>query len=78
MEEKNLNNEILEESGSYIESCNSDRERMQKLINKGYHIDWASNGNWCEINGETFNISKVLFKNWVDNGEIIVRCPECI
>ena len=46
------------------------KQTIQTKIDEGRQIIWSSNNRWCEIDGETFNVSKALFDKWVSKGEI--------
>lgn len=60
----------INKTGSYTKSTDLDREKIQTKINEGHKIIWSPNGKWCEIDGETFNVSKNKFTLWVGKGLI--------
>ena len=53
-----------------IDSCDLLKQTIQTKIDEGHKIIFAANGRWCEIDGETYNVSKALFDKWVNNHEI--------
>lgn len=47
--------------GSYIGSLDRIITKMKYLIKQGNKIVWSFNERWCTINGQTFNISKIVW-----------------
>ncbi len=57
-------------NNSAITHCEKVKQTIQNKLNEGHPIIWAKNERYCEIDGETFNISKRLFDRLVSSGEI--------
>ena len=45
----------------YIYTVDRDMRNIQRLIDKGYKIEWSVNESYCIINKITFNVPKRLF-----------------
>lgn len=48
--------------GSYANSLDRIIMKMKRLIKQGNEIVWSLNERWCTINGQTFNISKIVWE----------------
>ena len=47
------------------------KDKIQAALNEGAEIEWGPNEQWCIIDGETLNVSKKLFEQWVESEELI-------
>ena len=47
------------------------KDKIQTALNEGVEIEWAPNGQWCVVNGETLNVSKKLVEQWLRSGELV-------
>lgn len=47
------------------------KDRIQAALNEGIKIEWSPNEQWCTIDGETLNVSKKLFTQWIESGELV-------
>lgn len=47
------------------------KDKIQAALNNGVEIEWSQNEQFCVIDGETFNVSKKLFEQWLTSGELV-------
>lgn len=47
------------------------KDKIQTALNDGVEIVWSQNEQFCTIDGETLNVSKKLFTQWLRDGELV-------
>lgn len=61
---------LLPHAIRYKYSMWSELKKMSALVDAGHEIIWSTNEKWCTVNGQTFNISKSVYKKRVLESEL--------